>query len=55
MKTPFHTPMALYGDPTVGIHFNLFNNIWDTNYPLWYPFEENDGASGFSFKFTVVK
>ena len=25
-----------------GFAFNLHNNIWNTNYPLWYPFLEED-------------
>ena len=25
-----------------GFAFNLHNNIWNTNYPLWYPFTEED-------------
>eukprot|EP01006_Ploeotia_vitrea_P051969 TRINITY_DN67625_c6_g1_i1.p1 TRINITY_DN67625_c6_g1~~TRINITY_DN67625_c6_g1_i1.p1 ORF type:complete len:752 (-),score=89.33 TRINITY_DN67625_c6_g1_i1:2-2257(-) len=34
----FPTPTNVTADPTGGIHFNLHNNLWDTNYPLWYPF-----------------
>nr|WP_319473997.1 hypothetical protein [uncultured Sphaerochaeta sp.] len=26
-------------------HFNLLNNIWNTNFPLWY---EEDGTSRFA-------
>ena len=25
-----------------GVHFNILNNIWNTNYCLWYPFNEED-------------
>jgi Domain of unknown function (DUF5054) len=33
-------------DPTAdGIHFNLFNNIWGTNFPMWY-----DDDARFRFK-----
>ena len=27
-------------------HFNLYNNIWNTNFPLWY---EEDGRSTLRF------
>jgi hypothetical protein len=27
-------------------HFNLLNNLWNTNFPLWY---EEDGISRFTF------
>jgi len=30
---------------TNGVHFNLHNNIWGTNFPMWY---EEDGRFGFS-------
>jgi len=52
---PFSTPLAEYGDPTQGIHFNLYNNIWDTNYPLWYPFVPGDTTESWAFTFTVLK
>jgi hypothetical protein len=31
------------GPPNVdnGVHFNLFNNLWDTNYPVWTVDEED--------------
>jgi len=52
--TPFPTPLAHYGDPSQGgVHFNLFNNIWSTNYPLWYPFIPQDTALSFDFAFHV--
>jgi hypothetical protein len=25
-----------FADPAGGLHFNLYNNIWGTNFPLWY-------------------
>ncbi|MCC3356851.1 DUF5054 domain-containing protein [Bacillus sp. REN16] len=33
-----------------GIHFNLYNNIWGTNFPMWY---EEDGKSRFTLKLTT--
>jgi hypothetical protein len=29
----FHNQLP---DMTNGIHFNLFNNIWGTNFPMWF-------------------
>ena len=25
-----------------GVSYNVYNNIWNTNYVLWYPFDEAD-------------
>jgi hypothetical protein len=30
-----------------GFHFNLYNNIWGTNFPMWY---EENGKSRFTLK-----
>ncbi|GHU62252.1 hypothetical protein FACS189445_5090 [Spirochaetia bacterium] len=58
--TPLDTPLAALGErkllcfddcfenPAGGIHFNLYNNIWGTNFPQWY---EEDGRSRFSITF----
>jgi len=35
----------------VGVGFNLHNNIWSTNYVMWYPFDEQD--SDFKAIFTA--
>ena len=52
--TPLDSPVAAPGtrkmlqfderfeDPAGGIHLNIYNNIWGTNFPLWY---EEDGRS----------
>merc|ERR1712008_59008 len=32
-----------------GFAFELFNNMWDTNYPQWYPFHEIDANMTFNF------
>ena len=40
--TPFPTPLGrIVGNPGA-FSFNLFNNIWGTNYPMWYPFIDED-------------
>ena len=41
-KTP--NPLPILSRPNKGAKlkgfaFNIHNNVWDTNYPLWYPFE----------------
>jgi hypothetical protein len=52
------TPLVALGEPVLlnfdphdltfdgGLHFNLYNNLWGTNFPMWY---EEDG----SFRFTL--
>ena len=31
-----------------GTHFNLYNNVWGTNFPMWY---EDDARFRFSLRF----
>ena len=41
--TPFPAPLkSLTNDYVNGISFNIHNNIWNTNYPLYYPFLPSD-------------
>ena len=35
--TPFPTPLSP-PDLSFGVHFHLWNNIWGTNYVMWFPF-----------------
>eukprot|EP01044_Picomonas_judraskeda_P001426 COSAG03_NODE_86_length_13617_cov_15.756843_7_plen_123_part_00 len=35
-----------------GVHFNLWNNAWSTNYPFFYPFIEED--KNIVYEFEVV-
>ena len=37
-----------FEDPSGGIHVNIYNNIWGTNFPLWY---EEDGRSRIIIKY----
>ena len=37
-----------------GFHFALVGNIWNTNYPFWYPFNKRDHATQFRFRFTFA-
>jgi hypothetical protein len=36
-----------------GMHFNLYNNIWGTNYIMWYPYSEDDVNTNFEFVFEM--
>jgi len=49
---PFPTPMTL-PDVTLGMHFNLYNNIWGTNYIMWYPYLEEDQSLLFRFSIKI--
>lgn len=51
--TPFPVPLETLGsDNVIGVAFNMHNNIWNTNYPLYYPFIEGD--KNFRARFTLV-
>ena len=50
--TPFPAPLdPIDASKVLGVAFNLHNNIWNTNYPLWYPFTDND--KNFKARFSV--
>lgn len=61
MITPLDSPLVAPGErsllnfnnrqpsKTKGVHFNLHNNIWCTNFPMWY---EEDGRFRFSLTLT---
>jgi hypothetical protein len=40
--SPFISPRTAAPDMARGVHFNIVQNIWNTNYVLWYPFAEAD-------------
>ena len=40
-------------DPLEGAAFNLHNNLYDTNYVLWYPWRAADSMSRFRFLVSV--
>lgn len=42
VATPFPSPRTGPPDMSQGVHFNIFNNIWNTNYVLFYPFDSAD-------------
>jgi hypothetical protein len=55
---PFPTPLAEKVDTSSGPSFCLHNNIWNTNYPDWFPFQMTNktmvGANlAFRFQMTL--
>ena len=51
--TPFPVPLQTLPDDIVtGIAYNLHNNIWNTNYPLYYPFLPGD--ENFKARFSLT-
>lgn len=45
---PFPSPLN-HIEEKGGMHFNLFNNIWGTNYIMWYPYLPQNQNSLFDF------
>jgi len=52
LRSPFPPPLNATINFFDGVHFLLWNNIWSTNFPLWYPFNINDQDAEFRFTFT---
>ena len=48
---PFPTPIHTQPDLGKGASFLLYNNVWNTNYPDWFPF---DGHADLRFRFEIV-
>lgn len=44
----FPVPLGSVGSPDA-VHYNLYNNLWGTNYIMWYPFIKEDKDSKFRF------
>lgn len=38
----FPAPLQPLSVPITGFAFNIYNNIWDTNYIMWYPYDDVD-------------
>ena len=51
---PFPTPTKRQPALGNGTAFLLHDNIWNTNYPFWYPFDEHDESSQFRFDVVVA-
>jgi hypothetical protein len=53
--TPFPYPFQKSKEYIqTGMGFNLHNNIWNTNYPLWYPFTEGEGDENFASHYELT-
>lgn len=40
-------------DLTKGVSFNLWNNIWGTNYVMWLPYDEKRDGADLAFNFII--
>ena len=52
--TPFPSPRTEAPDMAQGVHFNIFQNIWNTNYVLWYPFLPADRTIRSRFELAFI-
>ena len=52
--TVLKAPITPIKDSITGMAFNVYNNVWDTNYILWYPYlpEDEKFKARFSIRFT---
>ncbi len=54
--TPFAAPLEpIEPNKLKGFAFNIHNNVWNTNYPLWYPFVEEDKHFRSRYKMAVYR
>lgn len=49
--TVFPAPLKPIAEQITGMAFNLFNNVWETNWIFWYPYA--DGDENFKARFHV--
>jgi len=49
----FPTPVDTDPVQASGVHVNLYNNIWGTNYIMWYPFIDADVNTKYRFQLVV--
>ena len=54
----WHFPHAAKSEPYTGTAWNLFNNLWNTNYIYWYPWRnatatEDDAAMTFQWSLAL--
>jgi len=47
----YPAPIQPITSDVVGVAFNIYNNVWETNYILWYPYLDSD--SDFKARFVV--
>ncbi len=50
--TAFPTP-AVQPSVTQGFSFAIYNNVWGTNYIMWYPYLPEDKSSLYRFKMVL--
>eukprot|EP01051_Picozoa_sp_SAG22_P007392 SAG22_NODE_519_length_9510_cov_6.192222_6_plen_288_part_00 len=52
---PFPTPTPIFRQPNVslGASFALHMNTWNTNYPFWFPYEDQGAADNLRFRFRL--
>ena len=50
LVAPFGRRLLEYGvvQPSQDLYFNLYNNIWNTNFPMWYSDDSR-------FRFQILK
>jgi hypothetical protein len=53
LLSPFPTPGNWSINLSSGFHANLQNNIWNVNFPQWYPFENVDKDARFRFEIDI--
>lgn len=56
LLSPFPTPSentTIASRLANGMHWNVHNNIWNTNFPQWYPFVDADRGARFRFAMDV--
>ena len=46
----FPTPLFPIRSKMTGVAYNIYNNLWDTNYILWYPYQDGDADFRARFK-----
>ena len=51
---PFPVPME-QPDVSQGFSFSFYDNIWGTNYIMWYPYLTEDASSKYRFRMTLPK
>jgi len=47
----FPGPLDPIKEEVVGLAFNVYNNVWNTNYIMWYPYV--DGDANFKARFAI--
>jgi len=48
--TPLTPTLQPITGPVTGFAFNMINNVWNTNYIFWYPFDNPDADGRFRFQ-----